>query len=78
MRNDCWRSEGFYACDQIVNGESKALIVFTYSSKDDIFHNFAIPSEGGPANSGKLSVQGNVWIYPWEDAAMERRFIFRW
>jgi hypothetical protein len=67
LRNDCWRSAGFYACDQFVNGESKALIVFTYDSKNDIFHSYPIPANGDPAGSGKLLIKGNVWTFPWED-----------
>src|SRR5882724_9073817 len=32
LRNACWRSAGYYACDQFVDGESKALLVFMYDS----------------------------------------------
>jgi hypothetical protein len=67
LRNDCWRSAGFYACDQFVNGESKALIVFTYNSKEDSYISYPIPTDGSPASSGKLLIQGNVWTFPWED-----------
>ena len=31
LRNDCWKSGGYVACNQYVNGESKVLLVFTYS-----------------------------------------------
>jgi len=28
LHNDCWQSGEFYACDQIVDGVSRALIIF--------------------------------------------------
>jgi hypothetical protein len=66
IRNECWRSAGFYACDQFVDGESKALIVFTYNAKDDAYTTYPIPAGGGEPSSGKLLIKGNVWTFPWE------------
>ena len=67
LRNNCWRSSDFYACHQIVNGKSAALVVFTYDAKDDIYHSYAIPANGGKAGpGGKLLIKGNVWTFPWE------------
>ena len=67
LRNDCWRSGGFFVCDQFVNGESKDLIVFTYDAKDDTYGSYSVPAGGGEGGSGKLIVKGNVWTFPWED-----------
>lgn len=67
LRNVCWRSAGYYVCDQFVNGESKTLIVFTYNSKDDTYNSYPIPAGGGEPASGKLTIKGNVWTFPWED-----------
>lgn len=66
LRNDCWRSGGFYACNQYVNGESKALIVFTYDAEKGRYTTYPIPAGGGPAGSGALEIKGNVWTFPWE------------
>ncbi len=66
LRNECWRSAGFYACNQYLNGESKALIVFTYSAKDDTYTTHPIPAGGGAPGSGKLLIKGNTWTFPWE------------
>jgi len=65
LKNVCWRSAGYYACDQFVNGPSKALIVFTYDAPHDIYHTYGIPTDGTPASSGKLVISGNTWTYPW-------------
>ncbi|MDQ2679493.1 MAG: hypothetical protein M3Y21_00495 [Candidatus Eremiobacteraeota bacterium] len=67
FRNDCWRSAGYFACDQFVNGPSAALIVFTYDPKGDVYHTYTVPTDGSPAGSGKLIIAGNTWTFPWQD-----------
>ena len=67
LKNNCWRSGDFYACHQIVNGKSAALIVFTYDAKHKLYHNYAIPAGGGKAYpGGELFIKGNVWTFPWK------------
>jgi hypothetical protein len=66
LRNDCWRSAGYFVCDQFVNGESKDLIVFTYDAKDDTYNSYSLPAGGGAGGGGKLVITGNVWTFPWE------------
>lgn len=63
LRNDCWRSGEFYSCDQYVNGESKALIVFTFNPGDGTYNTYAIVYGGTPASSGKLKIDGDTWTY---------------
>ncbi len=77
LRNDCWKSGGFYACNQYVNGESKALIVFTYDDKDKTYTTYPIPVGGNSAGKGKLLIEGNVWTYPWEDTEQGKTTYFR-
>jgi hypothetical protein len=43
LKNNCWRSGGFFACNQIVDGDSKALVVFTYDAKADRYTSYPIP-----------------------------------
>jgi hypothetical protein len=62
LHNDCWQSGIFYACDQIVDGDSKALIVFTPGAKDNTFVNYGIVAPN-PANAGRLVIDGNKWTY---------------
>ena len=65
LRNDCWRSAGFYACDQFVGGESKALIIYTYDA-DHGYTSFPIPVGAGEVHAGHMDVQGKVWTFPWK------------
>jgi hypothetical protein len=60
-----------------VNGESKALIVFTYNDKSKTYTTYPIPVDGGSPGSGKLLINGNVWIYPWENTDGGKTTYFR-
>lgn len=62
IRNECWANGAFFAVSQIVNGESKALVVYTYDTKTDLYHTFAVLANDGKA--GTLIIKGNVWTYP--------------
>lgn len=66
LRNECWRSAGFYACNQFVDGASKALVVFTYDPLKG-YSSYPIPAEGaGTVHPGRLSIEGKVWTFPWQ------------
>lgn len=66
LRNDCWNSGGYFACNQYVNGESKVLLVFTYNQEKNEYTSYPIPPDGSEAGSGKLLIEGNVWTFPWQ------------
>jgi hypothetical protein len=77
LRNDCWKSGGYFACDQYVNGESKALLVFTYDAAKNMYASYPIPSDGSAAGLGKLLIEGNVWTFPWESREGDKTTYFR-
>jgi hypothetical protein len=66
LRNDCWKSGAYVACNQYVNGESKVLLVFTYSDLTKSYTSYPIPKDGEAVSSGRLQIVGNVWTFPWE------------
>jgi hypothetical protein len=66
LRNDCWRSGGYFACNQYVDGVSKALLVFTYDAASKSYTSYPIPPDGSAAGQGKLEIKGNVWTFPWQ------------
>ena len=68
LRNDCWKSGGYVACNQYVNGDSKVLLVFTYSDLTKMYTSYPIPKDGEAVGSGRLQIVGNVWTFPWEAA----------
>lgn len=67
LRNDCWKSAAYFACDQIVDGSSKALVVFTYDPAHNVYHTYAVPNDGTPASSGELLISGDTWTFPWQE-----------
>ena len=66
LHNDCWKSGGYFACNQYVNGESKVLLVFTYDESKRVYTSYQIPPGGAEPGSGKLIIEGDVWTYPWQ------------
>lgn len=66
IHNDCWRVAKFYACAQTVNGKQGALVVYTWDEKARGYATYAIPPHGGPATRGKLVIDVDTWIYPWD------------
>lgn len=66
LRNDCWRSGAYFVCNQYVDGDSKALLVFTYDAKADRYTSYPVPADGNEAGKGTLLIRGNTWTYPWE------------
>jgi hypothetical protein len=66
LRNDCWKSGEYFACNQFVNGESKVLLVFTYDAAKNEYSSYQIPQGGGSASSGRLVIEGNRWTFPWQ------------
>lgn len=62
LHNDCWQSGMFYVCDQIVDGDSKALILFVAGEKAGTFVSYGIVPPN-PANAGQLVISGNTWAY---------------
>ena len=66
LRNACFKSGGYVACNQFVDGESKVLIVYTYSDLLKMYTTYPIPPNGQAASAGRLQIVGNVWKFPWE------------
>lgn len=66
LRYDCWKSAGYVACNQFLNGESKVLLVYTYSDLLKMYTTYPIPKNGEAASAGRMQIVGNVWTFPWE------------
>ena len=68
LQNDCWHSAGYVACRQIVDGDSKILIIFTCSHPDHTCTSYQIPADGSPASSGTMHIEGDTWTFPWQSS----------
>lgn len=66
LHNDCWRTAGYLACRQVVDGESKVLIVFTCGVTEHVCTSYQIPADGSPASDGTVHLEGDTWTFPWQ------------
>ena len=76
LKNDCWRSGGYFACRQIVDGDPKVLIVFTCRD-EHACTSYQIPSDGSDAGSGKVILDGKTWTFPWSTTQDGKTTYFR-
>lgn len=76
LRNDCWKSGAYVACNQSVNGDSKVLLVFTYNDKQKMYTSYPIPQNGEPVTAGRLQIIGNIWTFPWQVTEGETTIYF--
>jgi hypothetical protein len=66
VKNDCWRSEIFYVCDQIIDGSPKALIVFFYNAEEKRYGSFPITAASDSVHPGDVLVDGATVTFPWQ------------
>jgi hypothetical protein len=66
LHNACWKDGGYLACNQYIDGDSKVLIVFTYTGKNGVYANYQVPLHGGEPGTGTLIIEGNAWTFPWQ------------
>jgi hypothetical protein len=77
LHNACWMDGDYLACNQYVDGDSKVLLIFTYSAKDKTYTTYQVPRDGGKPGNGKLEVEGNVWTFPWQTSEGDVTTYFR-
>jgi len=75
--NDCWKSGIYLACRQIVDGDPKVLLVFTCNPDGRNCTSYQIPSDGGKPGSGPLTLDGQIWTFPWSDTEDGKTTYFR-
>jgi hypothetical protein len=77
LRNACWKDGGYVPCNQYIDGDSKVLIVFTYSGKNGVYASYQIPLHGEEPGTGKLIIEGNTWTFPWQTGEGDKTTWFR-
>lgn len=67
LQNVCRHSPGYYACEQVVDGEVKALLVFTYDPAQKTYTSHVFPAApNAGTGTGTLIIEGNTWTFPWQ------------
>jgi hypothetical protein len=66
VRNDCWRSDNFYVCNQIIDGKSRALIVFFYDPVAKRFGSYPISVGADAVHPASVLVDEKTITFPWD------------
>jgi hypothetical protein len=61
--NHCIEGAAFYTCEQVVNGKSVALVVFTPTNDPMKFHTQPVLPTGQAVGRSDLTITGDHWIY---------------
>ena len=75
VKNVCWRSTDYYACNQIVDGNSAALVVFTHAPDAKQYTSTTIVPNGAP-HTGSLAIDGATWTYPWQETDAKGKLVY--
>jgi hypothetical protein len=71
LTNHCARTGRFFVCEQVVDGEGKALLVFLpqgAKGETQTYLTQALPvTAGKPGDWGKLDITGERWVYSSND-----------
>lgn len=77
IRNDCARIGNFFACQQTVNGEPGALLVFVPApNKPGHYYTQNVLQQGRATGRGDLDISGNIWVFSstWDEGGKTTRY----
>jgi hypothetical protein len=61
--NHCNEGTAFYTCEQVANGRSLALIVYTATEDPTKFHSQPVLPNGQAVGRGDLTILGDHWTF---------------
>jgi hypothetical protein len=70
--NHCAKTGSFFACEQVVDGKSVALVVFlplenTGGNGQEYRTDALLADASAPGDWSTLTIVGSRWVYAWED-----------
>lgn len=75
LTNHCHMADVFYTCEQVLNGKSMALLVFSVGTVPGTLHSTIGLPDGSPGGKpGDLTIAGNHWTFLNSDAAGKPTF----
>lgn len=66
VKNDCWRSDNFYVCNQIIDDKSRALIVFFYDAVAKRYGSYPISVGADTVHPATVLVDAKSITFPWD------------
>jgi hypothetical protein len=82
LENHCTRTGLFFVCEQMVNGNSQALVIFLPVAKlaggGEEYRNMGLPADASSSGGwGKVTIDGDKWTYLWESGEVEKKVQWR-
>ncbi len=82
LENHCTKTGLFFACEQMVNGKTAALIVFLpvarMASGGEEYGITGLSADANPpADWNKLTIEAERWVYSWEDTDGGKKVFWR-
>ena len=82
LENHCARTGLFYACEQVVNGKTGALVVFLPVGKTSKgaqeYRTQGLMADASAAGEwGHLVIDGDTWIYTWDNSDAKKTVHWR-
>ena len=82
LENHCAKTGLFYACEQVVNGKTGALVIFLPFARTatggEEYRTQALLADASPAGDwGKLTIEGDKWVYAWESTDAGKKTFWR-
>jgi hypothetical protein len=66
VKNDCWRSDFFYVCNQIIDDKSRALIVFFYDPVAKRYGSYPIAVGADTVHPANVLVDEKSITFPYD------------
>ena len=82
LENHCAKTGLFFACEQMVNGKTVALVIFQPTAKlptgGEEYRSTTVTPESGPSGSWNgLTIEGDRWVYTWDDTESGKKTFYR-
>lgn len=66
VKNDCWHSDNFYVCNQIIDDKSRALVVFFYDPVAKRFGSYPISVGADTVHPANVLVDERSITFPYD------------
>jgi hypothetical protein len=82
LENHCVKTGLFFACEQVVNGKTVALVVFlpiakTATGGEEYRTQPLRPDASAGGDWGKLTIEDDRWVYSWEGTDQGKKVFWR-
>jgi hypothetical protein len=82
LENHCAKTGLFFACEQVVDGKTVALVVFRPTTKlpggaQEYRSTALVPEDGSSGGWNGLTIEGDRWVYTWDVTESAKKVFYR-